>query len=105
VIGTHPRFFVGNHEMGPFDDIGPLTPMEVDQRMDFAVQQARVIAERLQAETERWVLRAAERGSGWTAWRSDPRYEIGAVKHDFMLVPPGGGHPRGGSRFAPKTGE
>lgn len=99
------RLFVGPYEVGAINDLGPLTPGQVDDALSFGIQQAAHIAKRLAAETERWVMKAIERGPGWTVWRSDPTYEIGAIKHDFMLVPPGGGHPRGGVRLAPKSAE
>jgi hypothetical protein len=41
------------------------------------------------AETERWMAKAIERGPGWAVWRSHGREEDFHILHDFMLLPPG----------------
>ncbi len=68
---------------------------------DLQRDQARVMNDRLNAETERWIRKALERGPGWGVWRSEARckgegtgdgtYDPFIIVHDFALVPPGAG--------------
>jgi hypothetical protein len=60
--------------------------------MDLQREQSRMMIERLNAQTERWMRLAIERGPGWSVWRSHPRTPEGnqfAIVHDFALIGPG----------------
>lgn len=80
-----------------------------DFTIDLQKEQSRVMIERLNAETERWLRKAIERGPGWNVWRShmrskgegvgDGTYDPFVIVHDFALVPPDAAGPGPGLMF------
>lgn len=68
-----------------------------------ADEQAKVHAQRLHAETERWMWKAIAQGVGNRVWRSDPEFneDTFAVTYKFMILAPGQHPPASGLIFGP----